>query len=139
MREVNLRLGDYTADTNSWTCSSSIDSQIQAVMQAQQVADRVRIWRENLISPLVETPAHSAIFATVRSVRRAIDFFGPDSIDLSSVKVDDTNPVHLIAVFRAAYAWRKAIPGWDEALDAAPRVLEAHGINSRRELAGLKS
>lgn len=136
---VEARAGDFWAEAQEWTGASRLDVVLQQTMICTQAIIRSRIWRENLYSAPDAVVSNAAIFATVRSVRRAIETFGPVAIDLAGINLPDTNPTHLIAVLRAAYAWRTVITGWQDAIRSAPEILERHGINSKRELAGLTS
>lgn len=136
---IDPMFGDFWQEAQSWTCASKVDLQLQQTISITKTLRMSRIWRENLFMFDGGVTPNRAIFATVRSILRSIEAFGAESIDLRSMDLKSSNPKHLIAVLRSTYVWRNVVPGWSNAMQVAPGVLQSHGMNSRRELAGLYS
>lgn len=97
---------------------------------------RANVWRTRLLTRSGPDDV-DAISETVESVIDALTWFGPRSVSLDVFDVCYANASHLVAVLRTTFNWRNEVPGWREALHAAPGVLAEQGLNPDDELFGL--
>lgn len=138
MHTCGTGVGEFLAlGTARWTNATTGDIEIQNAVAKHQRQAEARVWTVNLLTSPTAPARPVDIYQTVRSVKRAIANFGVRAVDLTSIEVASAHPKHLLAVLTASFPWRDVVPGWQEALAVAPAVLEAQGMNPKRELAGL--
>lgn len=97
---------------------------------------RANIWQVNLLNRTADTSV-DAISVTVDSVLEAISYGGPSIVNLSFLKPEFVNAEHLVAILRTTFSWRDQVPGWKNALQAAPVILKMYGLDPEDELFGL--
>lgn len=97
---------------------------------------RNNIWSVNLLNRAADTGVDT-ISVTVDSVLEAISYGGPSMINISCLNFELVNAEHLVAVLRTTFSWRSQVPGWQNALLAAPEILARHDLDPEEELFGL--
>lgn len=124
----------YQAQTSVTKCEIEFDNSQEFAGKSY----RANVWRSRLLTRNALDDV-DAISETVESVIDAVTWFGPTSVSLEEIDIVYANASHLVAVLRSTFNWRHQVPGWFVALQAAPEILAAQGLNPEEELFGLQA
>jgi hypothetical protein len=108
----------------------------ERVLELLALRQRASLWRRHLLNPSAPTDV-DAISETVDSILDAVALFGPEHVDLSALDLTFANAEHVVAVLRATFMWRAAVPGWRATLAATPDLLTQCGLSPASILKGL--